>query len=647
MSISVNSSFKDVNNEIESLKTVKDISTDIKKRLSQSSNFDASSISGKSPLGIDAAKSLAKAEVTNLLDKLINTLSSSQTQGKASVSYLVRKFARSFKVILPQLDDIVLGCLIEAIGCDSESTYESNSSIYVRVQSIDLNNIFLIDPTTKEGKSMYEKASFNGASLTSPKRSTNKMLYECLQNENDPISTLYSSLYFGESGQALFDISYVKQRPSSINPATTEFGDFFKVTLKGRNPGPNKKVEFLSDYFKTIRLIDTNVFFTKMMDFQFDLTNSGRKWGEKVITDRTKFGRLVQRMLGECFDEDEEISVSGVAKTPELDDSSVRFFEFSASEEIEIAQLVSNSEKGVVVYDDCDNVELPVSSTTEYLYSIIGNIKEGSNILKEFEDNVVTNILNDKEWSLRFPYPQRIKRQLDLNFVKKFHLSLSYTILSPKVLLPLLVMFKAKNPKFDDSIFSFTEFFAKFRGVIRCIFSKVMAIFTKILFNEIKKDLKGLAKALLIDIFAEKGEIIYYVLVVLISIVQIARAIVRDFRRCKSIIDSLLSLLNLIKAKKQQLIPVPLLAFSELSPGFSPTRAFAEHIKNLNKMGVPTGPMPDGSPNLSIMKDFSLLKSQYKEQAVNGKIEGIWKVLQVPPTGMIPSPFVKVTGKSL
>jgi hypothetical protein len=64
-------------------------------------------------------------------------------------------------------------------------------------------------------------------------------------------------------------------------------------------------------------------------------------------------------------------------------------------------------------------------------------------------------------------------------------------------------------------------------------------------------------------------------------------------------------------------------------------------------MGIPTGPMPDGSPNLSIMKDFSLLKSQYKEQAVNGKIEGIWKVLQVPPTGMIPSPFVKVTGKSL
>ena len=71
MSISVNSSFKDVNNEIESLKTVKDISTDIKKRLSQSSNFDASSISGKSPLGIDAAKSLAKAEATNLLDKLL------------------------------------------------------------------------------------------------------------------------------------------------------------------------------------------------------------------------------------------------------------------------------------------------------------------------------------------------------------------------------------------------------------------------------------------------------------------------------------------------------------------------------------------------------------------------------------------------
>lgn len=647
MAIDNFSTLKNINRTLDAYKSVKDASSEIKKRLNNIGNFDIENLSSKNPLNSENIKNVVKSEASNLLDKLINTYSSNQTQGRATISFLVSKFARSFNIVKPQIKEIVLGCFIEAIGCDSESTYEGDTSIYIRVQSTDLQNIFLVNPTSPEGRGMYEKNIFDGSSLTFSPRSTNRMLYECLQNENDPITQIFGGLYIGESGQALFDISYVRQRPSTLNPGTIEYGDFFKVQLKNRNPGPNKKIEFLSDYFQTINIIDKNVFFSKMLDLQFGFGGGSIKWGEFILDDRTRFGRLVQRLLGQCFDEDEEISVSGIAKTPVVDDTSLTFFEFNASEEIEIAQKVSELQKGVTTFQSCNNVELPISSTTEYIYSIVGNITEGSNILKEFEDNVIPNLLNDKEWSIKIPYPEGFKKEFNLKFIKNFHLAMSFSILTPKNLLPFLVMFKANNPKFRDDIFSFQDFMKNFKGVIRCIFSKVMAIYTKIVFNEIKKDLRGIAKALLIDIFAEKGEIIYYVLEALISVVQIARAVVRDFRRCKSIFDTLLSLLNLIKAKRQQLIPVPLLALSEFSPGYSPTRAFTEHVKNLQKMGIPTGPMPDGSPNLSLMKDFSLLKSQYKEQAVNGKTEGIWKVLQIPPTGMIPSPFVKVTGKSL
>jgi hypothetical protein len=642
MALDNGQSYEEINNQINALKTLKESKSNIKNKLNNPTNYDVSSLSSEFPLDKSAVKSYVSSEVRTQIENLINT--SSNLSSPATLAYFLEKFFRAIKTIKPQLKQIVLECFIKSLGCDYEQTYQAGD-VYVRVESIDIKKILLEDPDSDIGKTLYEKTPINAQNLTQIPRSTNRLLHLCVKNLNETISSpnLLNGLYYGGSGQALFDISYVTSRPSFSNPAVPEYGNFFKVTLINKLQG-NKVTEFLSDYFETIRLFDSNAFFTNLLNGSLDNFQVGRGARKIEIDDSTRFGLFVQRMLGQCLDNDEEISVSGIAKVPEIDDSSQNFFSTTSSEEIIIQEKIKNQEKGIIVLADCDNIELPISSLNEYIYNIVESINEDTDLSKTFEQDVLNAMANDEGWSLSKSLRERMKRNMRLRLLKNFAAAVSVSMLTPKTLLPLMIMVKVLKRNFDDRMFTAVEFLKNFREVITCIVTRVGAIFTKIMFNLIKKDLKGLIRAILIDWKGDQGKLIYLAIIALVGVVKTASALVKDFRRCKSIIDGILSLLKLLNAARRQLIPAPLLLLSELLPGFSVNRAFLNHITNLQKMGIPTGPLPDGSPNLMLMRDFSMMEAFNREQVQNGKIEGVFSFQQIAPTGAMPA-YVKVTGK--
>ena len=47
-------------------------------------------------------------------------------------------------------------------------------------------------------------------------------------------------------------------------------------------------------------------------------------------------------------------------------------------------------------------------------------------------------------------------------------------------------------------------------------------------------------------------------------------------------------------------------------PGLSTIQSVANITKDLNKLGIPTGPMPDGSPNLTVAFAFANTKEIYR-----------------------------------
>jgi len=683
MSLDINQSYNDANQKIKSINTYKDSRDEIKDRLNQagsnvkdkSNDIKNKVQDGKNKVqeGINNiqsglnnlqagignlqatasdALSYARNESINQLDRLINTYTNSQQPGSATLSYLLGKFIRSFKILKPQLKDIFINCILEKLNCDYESEYiiDEDVAYYIKINNFDFQQLLKIEPSSRSGKILYERVPFTNAQINLSPKSTNNLFWNLIQNLNVPMSEIYSASYKGTNNQYLFDLTYVKDYFNEEGGQV--FGDFIKVNLKkpvnteGQFIDKAKVYDFLKSYYGTIEVFDIRAFFNSILNLNFGALDIELGYGSKTLTDKTKFGLLVQRLLGQCYDEDTEISVGGFSKLPELDDTSDRFFELSFNQEIFIETKNALTLKKVAVFENCDSVELPVSDEQiEYMFALNESVTE-TNIENYLSNTLITTLSTDPSWSLTFPFPNRLKASFLGGLISEFPLLVTISVMGPKVVFPLFVMLKALGiPYPEDLINSRVEFLKKFRKFFECISSRIMSHFIKIIYEEIKKDLKNLAKALYIDITGDATASVYIVVESLVNVALVISSLIKDYRRCRSIIDGILSLLKLSRNVASN-IPGPLLLLSNLKPGFSPTRVFIEHIGNLDKLGLPTGPGPDGSPNMDLMKDFSLISSFHREMIENGKMVGAFSLEGVPPTGGFPS-YVKIQGNFL
>ena len=73
---------------------------------------------------------------------------------------------------------------------------------------------------------------------------------------------------------------------------------------------------------------------------------------------------------------------------------------------------------------------------------------------------------------------------------------------------------------------------------------------------------------------------------------------------------------------------------TQLMGGYSESRAFLGAIEEMQKLGIPTGPMPDGSPNLEVLSKFAQMKAMANEEAENGKVQIAIGALSTTPAGM-------------
>jgi hypothetical protein len=71
-----------------------------------------------------------------------------------------------------------------------------------------------------------------------------------------------------------------------------------------------------------------------------------------------------------------------------------------------------------------------------------------------------------------------------------------------------------------------------------------------------------------------------------------------------------------------QQLPRLLLACSlQKRPGLSAVVSVANIVKDLNMMGIPTGPMPDGSPNLTVAHAFAVTKEVFRALKLDAVVQ--------------------------
>lgn len=563
-------------------------------------------------------------QVKNQFEQLLGLANTTGGNGSGSPKYIKKLLIRTIHNIQPRLRTIVMESCLTALGCDQQQTYGTGTPVYVKISSIDLFSRLKIDPQDEVGKIIYEKKPISPGIPFS----MNRQLYDSIQS-----GAPYT--HVGKSGQQLFTIEY-----SEFGQAG-ETGPWYKITLANRVNSVNRVGEFMIDYYDTIKMAEETDIMGSIMESLCGAVSMKVSAGTSQVNNASKYELILARILGLCFNSgasNGEIDVSGLAKVADLDGVDDSFFEFTDIDLRNIDIRVGNIKNGVAQFEDCDNVLLPVNYND--IIAALGqlNFVEGS----EFETaaNGISDVLaNNPDWKgigININ-PQVV---IDTNFIKLITNGLISALITPKMILPIIAMFKVLGNTIADNITSFTEFAKIFKTFFINLVSKVGAIFVEELYRLIKSDILKLLQSVITDIVKEKQIKKYAMILKLISLLLGLAALLNDFRKCKSLVDDIFRILNLINLPGfgGSAVPLPIMFAAQFCDGYSETRAFIGAIEEMQKIGIPTGDMPSGAPNLDILGKFAQMKSMAFEESENNKVQIAVGPLSITPAGFtIPS----------
>jgi hypothetical protein len=559
-------------------------------------------------------------QIKNQFEQLLDLANTTGGSGSGSPKYIKRLLIRTVHNIQPRLRTIVMNDCLTALGCDQEQTYGANQEVWIKVNSIDLFSRLKIDPNDEVGKIVYEKEPVSPGIPFS----MNHKMYDLIQDGN------LTYTHVGKSNQQLFTIQYKEQGQFG------ETGPWYKINLANRLNGVNRVGEFMIDYYDTIKMAEDTDIMGSIMESLCGAVSMKVDAGTSQVKNASQAEIILARILGLCFDSgasDGEIDVSGVAKVPELDGIDDSFFEFTDIDLRNIDIRVGNIKNGVVQFEDCGDVLLPVNY--DDIITALGqlNFVEGS----DFEDaaNGISDVLaNNPDWGgigININ-PQVV---IDTNFIKLITNGVISALITPKMILPIITMFKALGNSIADNIKSFTDFVKIFKSFFINLVSKVGAIFVEELYRLIKSDILKLLQSVITDIVKEKQIKKYAMILKLISLLLILAGLLNDFRKCKSLVDDIFRILNLINLPGfgGSPIPLPIMIAAQFCDGYSESRAFIGAMEEMQKIGIPTGDMPSGAPNMDILGKFSQMKAMAFEDSENNKVQIAVGPLVLTPAG--------------
>lgn len=658
----LNNDYSNANSKIEAFKTVienkKNQATQKKEKVTDSvdkAKKDVVKQINEIKNELKEGKNKIKSEIKSQLEELLGMYKQSvPKEVDQSLGLLVSFFIQAAVNTKEKIKFIIIDELISTLGCSEEQSYSNvvNQKIYIKVKHVDLYKRLIYSPEDENAKYFYENTVTPNGQIPF---SMNRELYHRLQS-NQSFFEEYGQSYIAASGNELFNIKFVD---SYVDPVTnvTINGDYFEVEL---NPQPSNLTsvsDFLYDYYNSIDIISFDLLSAEIFNTLFGVFDFSLGISSDELREQTKFEMIIKRMMGICSDPTKSIDVAGTAKLSDLDFIDDSFFEVSNQELRQIEEIIANIQSGVVKFQDCNDLALPINVNLIYgeldeIISLNSDSKKSDQLQQS-----LTDIANDPKWKTLVP-----NLGLDINlfgaiqsdFLLKLPRAVFKAILTPKVMLGFMIMVKAiKNEISEqlelnfDNLNDFLKIFKKFSlNVMR----RITAIFVEELFKILKKNLLLLVETILFEIATEaKNKQLSMFASIAYILLVIGEAVV-DYANCKSVIDEILKLLNLGLAKLNVGLPQFALTGARFLGGVSNIRSLANTIENLQKNGLPTGDAPDGGPNLMNIAMKSMIDGMNKEQAENGKTEIAIPRLQVsvPPLGAGPgfTKPVKGYGKS-
>lgn len=633
---------------ISTVEVIKKINDDPKKFASKSvsdaytNNFEE--IVGKKQdylnKKINQKKDNAKDIFTDLLDvaeKFISDAKTTKSKVTDSVkkgvtinfdknptkSKLKRYAIKSAETTLGQAKEIAIKHLSKALFmgegiCGSDSIFNVDQ-ITLRPDEFDFLNMLTIDPDSSCGKLIYEPKT---PDLN--KQKVNRNIYNTF--------TGGTYTFTSNNSNDLFSMSWSAATQTFILTGLTQGGSSVKVQ------------NFILDYYNSMEFpsIDDVLKTSMMLTIQGGSSCSESK---KFNVSFDEVLRLIKKLLTVCGSptkKDELVNQTAVKLFDENDEDIENYFSFDDTEGIDLDDEDLRYRR-VLRFKDCYNFEIDVDDMhiEDFLY--LGKNKG----IKQSVDDVLQKVAQDaNEQSDSSLNVNDFLNNLLNNFIISLPKALIMTILSAKIFLPLVVLYKIFKQVLTNTYINIKDLVKRFYKAIKDIVKDLFWLFVREFWKLVKVDLLSLVSDIVQRIIKNKYKRYLTIITALIAILK--KILETEIDNCYELFQTVLNTIKTaLSMKTPMAVPSVLLVLSEALPGYSQDRAYMNIMERLEASGVPTGPLYGESNDIgNIVK--SIIDGHTEEEDQNSFVKIVLQGGVLPgPTGgaVIPPAIISGVGK--
>ena len=554
------------------------------------------------------------SEMIDIFEKFLNKGNNNRSTDKLFSKNRIRKHATDSIIISARSSkDIVLNRVKEVFFssdgiCGADSTIVLDS-LTLKPSEFDFLNLLTVSPDSDVGIISYEPVK-----QVPGKEKVNRKLYE----------TFGGSPYQFDSqnNNTLFTIGW------------DNGGQFFNVSgLTQGISGVIKVEDFFNDYYSTIEFPDIQDIVKNSMYLSLAGGSGDNPAFQKGIN---YLNRLCSKLFAICGSplNGSSLKQNAVDLFNENDEDVEFYFNFDDVEGIDLDEE-NNRLRKVLKFTDCNNFEIPVNTNIleDFIY-LINNKSLNDNI-----NNIINDAATDAFDKSDGTIPQ-INFNINLlnNFILNLPKALVMSVLTPKLFLPILIIYKLFKAAIG-AVLSVTDIMKKLNKLFNIVIKDLFWLFLREFWRLIKIDILENIKQVAARILRNKNKRYLTIIRSIISILQ--RISIRPPDNCFDIFNLILNTINeALRGGVSNAIPAILLSFADKLPGYSQDRAFMNISERLEAAGVPMGPIYGASNDLpNLIK--SIIDGHTEEEDLNGFIAGGNKffTLPVPPLGAGPIVF--------
>jgi hypothetical protein len=476
--------------------------------------------------------------------------------------------------------------------------------VYIYPNEIDFLKMFKVPPDSDYGKIMYE----NPKKRNGLKSQINYSLYQTFigAGTTTPVGTQYQ--YDTPSNKTLFNASWeVQDQRFKITGLTQPTSVGGVITYGSVNVG-----DFFNDYYSNMEMPDLPEILNKSMLLTLKACNaSANKNGVSVggsfsgMENPLDFApslddaiNNLERMLNKIFAFCNDGRLTGNTPTnlfrdeEEIDEF---YFDFDDVEGIDLDDEDARRRK-VLKFKDCSNYEVPYNTVhiEDFIY-----LEDKQDTRKRIDgalNKAASDAYEQSDFSIDLP---SFQLSLNLSFIFNIPKALIMSIISPKMFLPFVIIYKQFVASAKNLIIDAKELMRKLKNIFTCLIKELFWKFIREFWKRVKVDLKNFLMRIIRKILKDKLKRYYLVIAALIALLK--QILENGLDSCEAIIAAIGAAINgALTAAGGLDIPNPLLLLAGRLPGFSAVKTTMDITEKMQNMGIPTGDI-NGEPNYHVL----------------------------------------------